>query len=722
MKVQTLKDGWKLSAFDVERNPFVKNDDIFDFTIPGEVHTSLEKAGAIPDPLFGDNITKLDWIGSSDWVIASKFNFEKENDSRVYLSISRVKGRTNININCNEVGITDNEFRLNYFDITDIVENGENEISIEISSLESKNRLQSIGIFEDVRIIETNNFLVQDFSFTPIKRAGKWDVEAKILIESFKEEDVKVELEVAKTKSETSLKLKTGIGLYKATISIDEESVEPWWPSGYGKSLIYPMSISVGEFKTERFVAFRTVDIKKDKNLELVINGKPIFMKGANYSGRRAFSSGKFTTSERLLLESVANANMNMLRLGKNVGYESDEFYTECDRLGIAIWQTLPDRIEEEEYTLLYTKTHPSIVLWAVEGDNAELLARRERELDPSRPVYIEKNEDKCWPRWADGDDFESYHKKNVDFISEFGVPSYPYTNTLEKISGDERINLTSRNMNIHERNERDVETIVSLLARNTKLPLDVEKIRYLSQAIQAAAMSSAIMGWRALMPYTMGTLYSSLNDTWPEISSSSIDYSGKWKVAHYAARRFFAPLAPLIFLENDKLMVYVANDSAKDEEVELKLKLRYYNGKKKESHVYNVFVPSMTSVKVREVDLKKVDRNSLFAYAKMQNKNTIRERTILLTNPKDAELENPSIKAEITKLGPRKAEIRVSSMKPAFWVSLDSGSIKGTFSDNFIAVRQTAEKTIVFNSHDELDIEKLREELTIMDLYDAIN
>ncbi|EJW91385.1 beta-mannosidase, partial [gut metagenome] len=150
---------------------------------------------------------------------------------------------------------------------------------------------------------------------------------------------------------------------------------------------------------------------------------------------------------------------------------------------------------------------------------------------------------------------------------------------------------------------ERDIETIVSLLARNTKLPLDEDKIRYLSQAVQSCAMSSAIMGWRALMPYTMGTLFSSLNDTWPEISNSTIDYSGKWKVAHYASRRFFASLAPLIFVENDKLMVYVANDSAKDEEVELKLKLRYFNGKKKESQVYNVFVPSMTSVKVREID-----------------------------------------------------------------------------------------------------------------------
>ena len=722
MKEQILKDGWKLSAYSIEKNPFVKNDDIFDFQIPGEIHSSLFKANRIPDPRLGENITKLDWIKTSKWIFASNFAFEREEGCRTYLYLSRVKGITSININCNDVGITDNEYKLNYFDITDIVDDGDNEISIEIEALDRDDKLQSIGIYEDIKIIQTRSFLVQDYSFTPVKKAGKWEIEARILIESFSENDINLELKVAGKERLTNLHLKNGIGLYKESISIDDDSVELWWPNGYGKPHIYPMTMILGEFRTEKFVAFRTVEMRKDKNLELIINGKSIFMKGANYSGHRAFTADVFTTLDRRILESAASANMNMLKLGSDVGYENDAFYNECDRLGLAIWQALPDKLEEEEYMLLSIKSHPSIVLWSVAGENAEILARRERELDPSRPVYIEKDSDKCWPRWSDGENFESFHKKNVDFISEFGIPSYPYDKTLEMISDSEDLNLTSRNMNIHERNERDVETIVSLLARNTQIPLNVGKIRYLSQAIQSCAMSSAIMGWRALMPYTMGTLFSSLNDTWPEISNSTIDYNGKWKVAHYASRRFYASLAPLIFLENDKLMVYVANDSAKDEEVELKLKLRHFNGKKKESHVYNVVVPSMTSVKVREVDLKKIDRRSLFAYVKMQNKSIIRERTILLTDAKDAMLEDPTIKAEITQLGTRKAEIRLSSSKPAFWVSLDSGSVEGTFSDNFIAVRQTADKTIIFDSTEELDVEKLKNELSIMDLYSAMH
>ena len=105
-----------------------------------------------------------------------------------------------------------------------------------------------------------------------------------------------------------------------------------------------------------------------------------------------------------------------------------------------------------------------------------------------------------------------------------------------------------------------------------------------------------------------------------------------------------------------------------------------------------------------------------------MQNKNISRERTLLLARAKTLKLEKPEIKAEIEQIGARKATIKLSSSKPAFFVSMDSGSTDGIFSDNFIALRPTAEKNIIFDSQDDLDIEKLRNELTIMDLYSAMN
>lgn len=57
-----------------------------------------------------------------------------------------------------------------------------------------------------------------------------------------------------------------------------------------------------------------------------------------------------------------------------------------------------------------------------------------------------------------------------------------------------------------------------------------------------------------------MGTLYWQLNDAWPAISWSSIDYFGRWKPLQFMAKRLYPDIS-IVFTEskgvsiiNDKL------------------------------------------------------------------------------------------------------------------------------------------------------------------------
>ncbi len=710
MEIQSLNGKWKLIALSIEKNPMIKNDDILDMTIPGDLNQTLINQYKI------ENI----YVDNSKWELKREFNIKKNDAEKVFLRMTRVKSKASLMINDEEIGYMENEYKSHYFDISDYIKDGDNTISICFESL--RRNTSAIGFFGDIDLIATNDFLLRDYSIIPVKTGSAWNINTKLEIESFIDKEILIITVFKERKIESKINLKRGIGIYEISFAVKDESVDLWWPNGYGKQHLYPIDVSLGDVKIERFIAFRTVEVKKSKNLALVINGKALFMKGANWSGTRDLPNNQFSKLDARYLEAFASANMNMIRIPNCVGYERDEFYNRCDRLGIAIWQMLPDKIDEEEYTLLEIKSHPSIVLWSAEGKDAQKLERREKELDPSRPFYIEREENHSHVNWLSGDDSDAYHKKTPDFITQFGLASYPNKQTLIDIAKNDDINLTSIEMEQHQEKKREIEEIFALIARNFNMPLSNDKLIYLSQTLQAMAVTDATMGWRAMMPYTMGTLFSSLNDIYPSISQSSIDYNGRAKLLHYAAKRFFSSLTPLLFIENDKLVLYASNDTLSDEEVEIKLKFRYFNGKKKESHVYNVKVPSMTSVKVKEVDLKKIDRNNLFAYAKMQNKNIIRERTVLLARAKTLKLEKPEIKAEIEQIGARKATIKLSSSKPAFFVSMDSGSTDGIFSDNFIALRPTAEKNIIFDSQDDLDIEKLKNELTIMDLYSAMN
>ena len=100
-----------------------------------------------------------------------------------------------------------------------------------------------------------------------------------------------------------------------------------------------------------------------------------------------------------------------------------------------------------------------------------------------------------------------------------------------------------------------------------------------------------------------------------------------------------------------------------------------------------------------------------------MATKDILRERVILLDKPKNLNLENPEIKAEFSKADARTVYIKLKTSKPALYVALDAGDIKGIFSDNLISVRPSAEKTIIFTAEDDINETEFRSKLKIMSL-----
>jgi beta-mannosidase len=122
---------------------------------------------------------------------------------------------------------------------------------------------------------------------------------------------------------------------------------------------------------------------------------------------------------------------------------------------------------------------------------------------------------------------------------------------------------MTSYIMEQHQKNLGGNGRIMSYLTAHFRVPRDFPTLVYLSQVLEAEALRVGVEHWRTLWPQTAGTLYWQLDDCWPVASWASIDYFGRWKAAHYAARRFYAPLLLAAEQEGPAVGLAVHNDTA---------------------------------------------------------------------------------------------------------------------------------------------------------------
>ena len=127
--------------------------------------------------------------------------------------------------------------------------------------------------------------------------------------------------------------------------------------------------------------------------------------------------------------------------------------------------------------------------------------------------------------------------------MSEFGFQALPPLATIRTYADEADWNMTSYIMEQHQKNASGNSLMVGQMLDTFRLPKDFPSLVYLSMVLQAEGIRYGVEHWRRHMDRVAGTLYWQLNDCWPVASWSSLDYFGRWKALHYAARRFYAPL-----------------------------------------------------------------------------------------------------------------------------------------------------------------------------------
>ncbi len=292
------------------------------------------------------------------------------------------------------------------------------------------------------------------------------------------------------------------------------------------------------------------------------------------------------------------------------------------------------------------------------------------------------------WEVWHGNQPFKAYREHPSRFVSEFGFQSLPPLETIRAYADESEWNMTSYIMEHHQRNSAGNGKIITYMTDHFRMPKDFESLVYLTQVLQAEAVRTGVEHWRRHRACTSGTLYWQLNDCWPVASWSSLDYFGRWKALHYAARRFYAPVLLSVEDNPPKMDVHVTSDRLEPWEGALHWSLETVSGEVLDSGREKVMAPPLADTLVKAFDFggavsENNEREVVFVCELWRGEERIALTVAPFAPSKHLALTPPGIAVEVRQDGGRLVfSVRSSSL--ARFVELTLEGVDAVFSDNY--------------------------------------
>ena len=459
-----------------------------------------------------------------------------------------------------------------------------------------------------------------------------------------------------------------------------------------------------------------------------VVNGMKVFAMGADYIPEDNILARVTPERTRRLLEDCKAANFNAIRVWGGGYYPDDAFYDICDELGLLVWQDLmyacafydltPDfersiRVETHQ-NVARLRHHASLALICgnnememfMAGANSALINHRTWEFVPTYPHHItdyvkmfeyilpaivketapqtywwpaspssggnfdapndeNRGDNHYWDVWHGEKPFTEYRKFFFRYASEFGFQSFPCLKSVKQFTLPDDRNIFSRVMERHQRNQAANGKILSYLSQTFRYPNSFDDLLYASQLMQAEAIRYGVEHWRRNRGRCMGAIIWQLNDIWPVASWASIDYYGRWKALHYAAKRFFAPV--MISAEeegelsqNPKINEYhpapleksfrlnVCNETLRDVTGEVVWALRTPDGAIVRQNQQTLTIPAMSAKWLDKVDCADASLTGHYvSFAFVVDDVALSEGTCIFCAPKHFEFVDPRLTLE---------------------------------------------------------------------------
>ena len=492
------------------------------------------------------------------------------------------------------------------------------------------------------------------------------------------------------------------------------------------------------------------------------VNGMPIFAKGSNYIPGEIMRTQQDKAYYDRLFDNITASNMNFIRIWGGGTYEDNYFYQLADEKGILVWQDfifgctpypsddafLANVADEVEWNVKRLRNHASLAFWCGNNEveeglkfwgwgkrfpeevmNAwfegydktfrEMIPQLVDQYDGTRSYIHGSPYDSNWGQldkfstsdvhdwglWHGRMPFEAMADRLPRFASEFGFQSFPEMKTIRTFAEEEDFDIDSDVMKIHQKSPIGNTIIKQYMDMYYHTPKSFEDFVYVGLIMQGNGMEEAVEANRRGRPYCMGALYWQLNDDWPVVSWSSIDYYNNWKAQHYKMRNIFAPLALGIEHKNDKVSFYTMSDHLESiNNLTLDIKVIDFDGKIVKRHRQQVNADANTSKVVKAFDVPELvteaQKHTTMIHARLLDSKgkVVSSKDYFFYWPNKLELPETNIKTKV-KYADGKYTVTLSSKKLAKDVFIEIPVLGAKFTDNFFNLLPGERKVIEITS-----------------------
>jgi beta-mannosidase len=648
--------------------------------VPGGVHETLQAAGLIPEPYWGFNDLAVRWVEDRTWCYRAIVTTPPPDDSseRAQLTFGCLDVCATVRLDGVDVARHANQHRPLHLPlepgrsaellvrfhpaldgILPAAPAASEEATLALRRTRRRKaalswgwdfapRLPSIGISAPVQVVRDSGAAidgvhVRTTSVHPDTGSATVEVTVDIDDPLCRADRVRLRLE---NPSSQVLAQEDLAAAREVVTTFELTGVELWWTHDLGDPALHRLRVELMagdrllDSRTER-IGLRTIALDRSeredggRRFRFVLNGTPLFARGANWVPASMFTGSITDSRYRRLVEMATVANMNMLRVWGGGIYERGAFYEACDALGVLVWQDFmfacddypegpefrAEVVAEATFQVRRLRNHPALAIWCGNNEVQMIHQSTTGTLDGTwgRPIFdedlprvVEAQAPGAlyWPGSPWGEDpgevvngvrdgdrhaWEVWHGQDGGVGDPTEYPTRNEAVHFRRYAKDHggfisefgihaapelatlrrwlaESDLRLRSPAIdHHNKDQPKDKGWALMCGETGEPGDLPEYIDYSMACQAEGLKFAVEHYRRRQPNCSGALAWQFNDPWPGLSWSVIDYDLVAKAGYYFLQRAFRPVVAT-FRPGAELELWVTNSSPDEGRLHLQI------------------------------------------------------------------------------------------------------------------------------------------------------